>query len=178
MAVQDRGLLKAAVRFKLPRLIQMCEDHIGETLTPSNVVDTLNLASDLRSERLDVCCSEFISAHQNEVLAMKTLGNLHPEALKDLIAKSILPASSVLSAGATITSPSERLIEEAKSILPASSVSLADATITSPSERLIGVLKNHRLEGEGKLTTGADYIPVAKPNVEVKKENPPDPISI
>jgi hypothetical protein len=150
MAVQDRGLLKAAVRFKLPRLIQMCEDHIGETLTPSNVVDTLNLASDLRSERLDVCCSEFISAHQNEVLAMKTLGNLHPEALKDLIAKSILPASSV---------------------------SLAGATITSPSERLIEVLKNHRLEGEGKLTTGADYIPVAKPNVEVKKENPPDPIS-
>ena len=74
MAVQDRGLLKAAVRFKLPRLIQMCEDHIGETLTPANVVDTLNLASDLRSERLDVCCSEFISAHQNEVLAMKTLG--------------------------------------------------------------------------------------------------------
>jgi hypothetical protein len=165
MAVQDRGLLKAAVRFKLPRLIQMCEDHIGETLTPANVVDTLNLASDLRSERLDVCCSEFISAHQNEVLAMKTLGNLHPEALKDLIAKSILPASSVLLAGATIIAPSEGLSEEKKNF------PLEDIKDVESAE-------NASELHEGKLMTEADYIPVAMPDMEAKKENPPDPVSI
>jgi hypothetical protein len=165
MAVQDRGLLKAAVRFKLSRLIQMCEDHIGETLTPANVVDTLNLASDLRSERLDVCCSEFLSAHQNEVLATKTLGNLHPEALKDLIAKSILPASSVLLAGATVMIPSEGSNEEKKNP-PLEEMKDVESAINE-SELL-----------EGKLMTDADYIPLAMPDVEAKKENPPEPISM
>lgn len=74
----------------------MSEDHIGETLTPSNVVATLNLACEIKSERLDICCSEFISAHQEDVQASKTLCDLHPDALKDLIAKSILPASTIL----------------------------------------------------------------------------------
>ena len=148
MALQDRGLLKAAVRFKLPRLIRMCEDHIGETLTPANVVDTLNLASDLRSERLDVCCSEFLSAHQNEVLAMKTLCNLHPEALKDLIAKSILPASSVLLASVTTIALSEessgekknQLLEETKDVISANNASELS---------------------EQKLMIDADFIPAA-----------------
>lgn len=164
MAVQDRGLLKAAVRFKLPRLIQACEDHIGETLTPANVVDTLNLASDLKSERLDVCCSEFISAHQNEVLAMKTLGNLHPVALKDLIAKSMLPASFVLLAGVTSIAPLEGLSEEVK-ILPQEEMKDVESAQKSESH-------------EGKLNTEADYIPVAMPDVEAKKENPPEAISM
>lgn len=79
----------------------MCEDHIGETLTPGNVVETLNLACEMKSERLDVCCSEFISAHQEDVQASKTLCDLHPDALKDLIAKSILPASTILLASGT-----------------------------------------------------------------------------
>lgn len=164
MAVQDRGLLKAAVRFKLPRLIQVCEDHIGETLTPANVVDTLNLASDLKSERLDVCCSEFISAHQNEVLAMKTLGNLHPVALKDLIAKSMLPASFVLLAGVTTIAPLEGSSDEVKIL---------------PEEEMKDVESAQKSElHEGKLNTEADYIPVAMPDVEEKKENPPESISM
>ena len=58
------------------------------------------MAADIKSNRLDVCCTEFIANHQNDVLATNSLCNLHPEALKDLIAKSILPASSLLLAGA------------------------------------------------------------------------------
>jgi hypothetical protein len=103
LAVESRGLLAAAGRLELLRLFQICENYIGETLNPGNVVEALNTAAEVKSERLNTCCVEFISTHQSDVQATKTLGNLDSDALKDLIAKSILPATSVLLGGSETT---------------------------------------------------------------------------
>lgn len=91
----SKVLFIAANRFNLTRLIHICEDYIGETLTPATVADALNLG--LKSERLNKCCAEFIAANQQSVLASKTLNKIDPDILKDLIARTILPASSLLS---------------------------------------------------------------------------------
>ena len=89
-------LLISAVKLNIPRLVQICEDYIGQTLTPEKVAEVLNLAVDVKSERLDSCCSDFIAAHVNNVMATKTLNNLRPQALKNLITRSVIPASSLL----------------------------------------------------------------------------------
>ena len=125
----------------------MCEDHIGETLTPSNVVETLNLACELKSERLDVCCSEFISAHQEDVQASKTLCDLHPDALKDLIAKSILPASTILLASGTKNAGPLSKDEECEEV----------------KDNGIAVDESQA----SKLKVGEDYIPEAATKEEV-----------
>ena len=89
-------LLVGAVRLQIPRLIQICEDYIGETLTPEKVATVLNLAVEVKSERLDSCCSDFIAAHVNNVMATQTLSNLRPQALKNLITRSVIPATALL----------------------------------------------------------------------------------
>ena len=61
LAVSSHELLKAAARWKIERLEHLTEDYIGETLSPHNVVAALSLAIDLKKDRLEACCSEFIS---------------------------------------------------------------------------------------------------------------------
>jgi hypothetical protein len=97
--VHSRPLLYAAHRFKLPRLIQICEDYVGETLTAENVIDILNTATELKSDRLHTCCSEFISTHETDVIATKTFKNLQTDALSDLVVSGILPISAMISSG-------------------------------------------------------------------------------
>ena len=65
-------------------LVKLCEDYIGNTLTPQGVVEVLNLAASLPSERLYICGCEFIAAHINDVLASHTLEQLRSETLKVL----------------------------------------------------------------------------------------------
>ena len=101
------SLLAGAVRLQITRLIQVCEDYIGETLTPEKVANVLNLAVEVKSERLDSCCSDFIASHINNVMATKTLSNLRPQALKNLITRSVIPASALL---LPPTSPQESTI--------------------------------------------------------------------
>lgn len=96
LAQYSCSLLAGAARLQIPRLIQVCEDYIGETLTPEKVAKVLNLAVEVKSERLDICCSDFIASHINNVMATKTLSNLHPQALKNLITRSVIPASALL----------------------------------------------------------------------------------
>lgn len=61
LSISSHELLKAATRWKIERLEQLTEDYIGETLSPHNVVAALSLAIDLKKDRLEACCSEFIS---------------------------------------------------------------------------------------------------------------------
>jgi hypothetical protein len=68
---------------------------LGATLTTENVVDVLNLAAEGGSERLEVCCSEFIGQHVQDVIAGKTLSRLRPETLRKLLEQSILPGTLV-----------------------------------------------------------------------------------
>ena len=164
-----------AIRFKLPRLIQICEDHIGETLTPDNVIDTLNFAADLKSERLDVCCSEFIAANQNSVLATRTLCNLRPEALKDLIAKSILPASSLLLAGAVksdVVPPSEGAEASSEAAIAAAACAACGGGVAAANEafeevkddgkdKIVEKVSSLADKVAEKLKTSADFIPAA-----------------
>lgn len=89
-------LLVLASKLKIPRLITICEDYIGETLTPDRVAAVLNLAVDVQSDRLERCCSDFIAAHINNVLAANTLRELKPQALKNLITRSVIPTSALL----------------------------------------------------------------------------------
>jgi hypothetical protein len=89
-------LLVLASKLKIPRLITICEDYIGETLTPDRVAAVLNLAVDIQSDRLERCCSDFIAAHINNVLAANTLRELKPQALKNLITRSVIPTSALL----------------------------------------------------------------------------------
>jgi hypothetical protein len=56
----------------------------------------LNLAVEIKSVRLESCCSDFIAGHINNVLATKTLINLKPQALKNLITRSAIPSPLLL----------------------------------------------------------------------------------
>lgn len=103
LAAFSCSILVVAVQLKIPKLVTICEDYIGETLTPDKVAGILNLAVDVQSERLDSCCSDFIAAHVNNVMATKTLKNLRPQALKNLITRSVIPASSLLVPGPSPT---------------------------------------------------------------------------
>jgi hypothetical protein len=96
LSVHSGPLLYAAHRFKLPRLIQICEDYVGETLLPENVIDILNMATELKLDRLYTCCAEFIATHETDVIATKTFKNLHTDALKDLVVSGILPMSAMM----------------------------------------------------------------------------------
>jgi hypothetical protein len=113
LATRGLSLLKAASHFELPKLIQICEDYIGESLTPKVVVAAFNHASELKLDRLSICCSEFIAVHLNNILATKTLQDLHPDALKELIARSVIPTHS-LQALSTL-SPQQSEISQIKS---------------------------------------------------------------
>lgn len=90
------SLLVVACKFEIPRLITICENYIGETLTPDRVAAMLNLAVEIKSVRLESCCSDFIAGHINNVLATKTLINLKPQALKNLITRSAIPTPLLL----------------------------------------------------------------------------------
>lgn len=90
------SLLVVACKFEIPRLITICENYIGETLTPDRVAAMLNLAVEIKSIRLESCCSDFIAGHINNVLATKTLINLKPQALKNLITRSAIPTPLLL----------------------------------------------------------------------------------
>lgn len=114
LATKGLTLLKAASHFELPKLVQICEDYIGESLTPEIVVTAFNLASELKLDRLTSCCSEFIATHLNNILATKTLQNLHPDALKGLIARSVIPAQSLQTSYTDTPLISERGDEELK----------------------------------------------------------------
>lgn len=96
MAKSSDLLVALASKLKIPRLINICEDYIGETLTPDRVAAVLNLAVDIQSDRLERCCSDFIAAHINNVLAANTLRELKPQALKNLITRSVIPTSALL----------------------------------------------------------------------------------
>lgn len=89
-------LLVVASKLEIPRLVTICENYIGETLTPDRVAAMLNLAVEIQSTRLESCCSDFIAAHINNVLATKTLINLKPQALKNLITRSAIPTPLLL----------------------------------------------------------------------------------
>lgn len=172
LAIHDRDLLAAAERYKLHRLIQIAEDHIGESLTPSNVIATLNLAAELKSERLDVCCSEFIATHQNDVLATNTLCHLHPDALRDLIGKSILPASSLLLSGAA---PNSKSSTTSLAAADGANVDTAatNTVVNEGSEEFkndgAGVIKEVMTEAGEKPKVDKDFIPAARglPNTEI-----------
>ena len=155
LAIHDRELLAAAVYFQLPKLIKISEDHIGETLTPNNVIGTLNLAADLKSERLDFCCSEFIAAHQSDVLATNTLCRLHPDALRDLIGKSILPASSLLLASAAPNTKST-----ATSLAAADGASAVTAAVQADINDLSEEVKSDGVGCDKKMSK--DFIPAAR----------------
>lgn len=156
LAIHDRELLAAAVCFQLPRLVQLTEDHIGETLTPNNVIETLNLAADLKSERLDFCCSEFIAAHQSDVLATNTLCRLHPDALRDLISKSILPASSLLLASGAPNTKST-----ATSLAAADGTSAVTAAIEAGMNDVSEEVKNDGVDCLKEMMS-KDFIPAAR----------------
>jgi hypothetical protein len=94
--MHSEPLLYAAHRFKLHRLIQICEDYVGETLTAEKVINILNMATELKLDRLHTRCSEFISTHERDVIATKTLKNLQADALKDLVVSGILPVSAMI----------------------------------------------------------------------------------
>jgi hypothetical protein len=95
LATTSRPLLAAAVRFQVPRLGYLCENFIGNTLNLKTVVDTLNWSTDLKLIRLNKCCSDFIAANVNNVMATNTLHKLQPEALKDLIFERVISHSFV-----------------------------------------------------------------------------------
>jgi hypothetical protein len=90
------SLLVLACKLEIPRLVTICENYIGETLTPDRVAAMLNLAVEIKSVRLESCCSDFIAGHINNVLATKTLINLKPQALKNLITRSAIPTPLLL----------------------------------------------------------------------------------
>jgi hypothetical protein len=96
LSVHSRPLLSAAHRFKIPRLLQICEDYVGESLIPENVIDILNMATELKLDRLHTCCADFISTHETDVTVTKTFKNLRTDALKDLIVSGILPMSAMM----------------------------------------------------------------------------------
>jgi len=113
LATRGLSLLKAAAHFELPKLIQICEDYIGESLTPIVVVAVFNVASESKLDRLSNCCSEFIAVHLNNILATKTLQDLHPDALKELIARSVIPTHSLQ--GLSNLSPQQSVTSQLKS---------------------------------------------------------------
>ena len=73
LAISSHDLLKAAARWKIERLEQLTEDYIGETLSPHNVVAALSLAIDLKKDRLEACCSEFISQVRTHIIYILSL---------------------------------------------------------------------------------------------------------
>jgi hypothetical protein len=62
--------------------VQIAEDYVGESLTPSTVVAALTLAADLKLERLKACCCDFVAQHAQAVRASHTLHALSAATLK------------------------------------------------------------------------------------------------
>ena len=67
---------------QVERLVQIAEDYVGESLTPTTVVAALTLAAGLKLERLKTCCFDFVAQHAQAVRASHTMSALPAATLK------------------------------------------------------------------------------------------------
>jgi hypothetical protein len=149
-------LLKAAAYYQVPELIERCENFLGETLTTDNVVDVLNMASENGSSRLEICCSEFIGRHVQDILAKKSLERLRPETLRKLLEQSILPGSLVAQAGVSAgAAPGEKVPEMTPSL--------------DTKKAAVGKEKEHELREEEE-----DVTPTTESKQETQKQQQED----
>lgn len=158
MSIHSKSLLSAAHRFKLPRLIQICEDYVGETLTAETVVDTLNMATELKLSRLHKCCSEFISTHETDIVATGTLKNLQTNALKDLVVSGILPKSTMIHKTEEEDMGEEKGIQPAPSKNSVPSIQNLEEDEDEEIKDAMADLKDTDMRGE-KLKSEGDFIP-------------------
>lgn len=60
-------LLKAAHKYQVPMLSNICTKYLKNHLTVATVADVLKVAADIDSRLLRKCCVTFISEHVDEV---------------------------------------------------------------------------------------------------------------
>ena len=145
----------------MPELIERCENFLGETLTTDNVVDVLNMASESGSSRLEICCSEFIGRHVQDILAKKSLERLRPETLRKLLEQSILPGSLVAQAGVSAgAAPGEKVPEMVPSL---------DTKKATAATAVVGKEKEYELREEEE-----DVTPTTESKQETQKQQQED----